>query len=404
MKKNILSFLLTASITVTSFSQSSYQKDFNYFWQTINDNFAYFGKQPVNWETAKTMYGRMADTCTSRNSLVYIFELALNELYNGHCFLNTNTPSSNRLIPSGADMKAVYTNGKLVIAELRPGFNAELCGLRKGMEILLINDMSVATAMGKFFPHPAGKPTQAMMDYAANMALAGRHDQPRKITVNTGDGSKDYYPDAVPNKTETGFETLLETKKLAGNAGYIRINNSLGNDELIKAFDLALDSMMNTSSLILDLRETPGGGTTTIARAIMGRFIDKEMPYQKHIYTAEEKETGIRRSTLELVSPRGITYRKPLTILVSYWTASMGEGMAIGFDAMKRAKVVGTPMAGLLGEIYTFETPELKIPFSFPTVQLQTVTGKPREEFKPSPLQPEQEKLVRQAMQQMKSL
>jgi carboxyl-terminal processing protease len=34
----------------------------------------------------------------------------------------------------------------------------------------------------------------------------------------------------------------------------------------------------------------------------------------------------------------------------------MGEGITIGFDAMKRAKIVGTPMAGLLGEIYTFET------------------------------------------------
>jgi carboxyl-terminal processing protease len=62
----------------------------------------------------------------------------------------------------------------------------------------------------------------------------------------------------------------------------------------------------------------------------------------------------------------------------------MGEGITIGFDAMKRAQVVGTPMAGLLGEIYTFETPEMKIPFSFPCVQLQTVSGQPREDFLPA--------------------
>lgn len=386
MKKSIVSLLFTCHLFMSVSTQTAYQKDFAYFWQTIHDNYAYFDKQTIHWDAAKIVYGPMADTCTSRNSFIHILEKALNELYNGHCFLNTNTPSSNRLIPSGADMKAVYNNGRYMIDELRPGFNAEICGLRKGMVITMINDLPVDKAIRPFLPAAVSEYNQQMLEYAVNMALAGSHDKERKITVQNGSGSKDYFPDAVHNKTESRFETLLETKRLAGNAGYIRINNSLGDDDLIKAFDAALDSMMNTSKLYLDLRETPGGGTTTIARAIMGRFIDKEMPYQKHIYTAEERETGIRRSTLELVSPRGRTYRKPLLVLVNYWTASMGEGMAIGFDAMKRGKVVGTPMAGLLGEIYTFETPELKIPFSFPTVQLRTVTGKPREEFRPGPL------------------
>jgi hypothetical protein len=77
-------------------------------------------------------------------------------------------------------------------------------------------------------------------------------------------------------------------------------------------------------------------------------------------------------------------YKKPLVILAGYWTSSMGEGIAIGFDAMKRAAIVGTKMAGLLGEIFTFETPELKIPFSFPCVQLQTVNGLPREDYLPT--------------------
>ena len=62
----------------------------------------------------------------------------------------------------------------------------------------------------------------------------------------------------------------------------------------------------------------------------------------------------------------------------------MGEGIAIGFDAMKRATIAGTKMAGLLGEIFTFRMPETKIPFSFPAVQLQHVNGQPREDFVPT--------------------
>jgi carboxyl-terminal processing protease len=61
----------------------------------------------------------------------------------------------------------------------------------------------------------------------------------------------------------------------------------------------------------------------------------------------------------------------------------MGEGMAIGFDAMKRGTIMGTKMAGLLGEIYSFEAPETHVTFSFPCVQLQHVNGQPREDFVP---------------------
>ena len=216
------------------------------------------------------------------------------------------------------------------------------------------------------------------------MLLAGTHNTKRQITTQLNGHQKDYFPDKIPNKTESNDTTVCEWKKLENNIGYIRINNSLGNDQLIKSFDRDLDSLMNTEGLILDLKETPSGGTSIIARAIMGRFINKEMPYQKHLYIAEERETGIKRTTLELVSPRQKIYTKPLIVLVGNWTGSMSEGIAIGFDAMQRATIMGTRMAGLLGKIFTFETPEMKIPFSFPCVQLQTVKGLPRENYLPA--------------------
>lgn len=99
----------------------------------------------------------------------------------------------------------------------------------------------------------------------------------------------------------------------------------------------------------------------------MGRFIDKKQPYQKHIYTIEEKETGVKRTT-------------------------------IGFDGMKRAKIVGTKMAGLLGEIYTFETSQTNIPFSFPCVQLQHINGQPREDFVPEIIVPNQKQTLKIAI------
>jgi C-terminal processing protease CtpA/Prc len=366
--------------------QTSYQKDFDFYWQTINDNFAYFHKQHTNWNKVKSVYQPAVDTISTRDSFIHLLEAANNELYNGHIFLNVNTNSSSRTVPTGADLKVSRHGNRFVITEIRKGFNADLCGLKTGMVITKFNQVPIDEAIKKFLPKSVESYDTVMLDYAANLLLAGTHNIKREVTVTLNDQERTFRPDQIPNKTEEHPESLIESRILPDHTGYIKINNSLGNTDLIKTFDQALDSLLDSPTLILDLRETPSGGNTIVARAIMGRFTDKELPYQKHIYTAEEKETGIRRSTLELVSPREKTYTGHLVVLVGYWTGSMGEGMAIGFDGMKKATIMGTKMAGLLGEIYSFETPENKIPFSFPCVQLQNINGQPREDFIPAPI------------------
>lgn len=363
--------------------QTKFQKDFIFYWQTVKENFAYFDKRQTDWDRVKQIYQPAADTIRKINDFVRLLEEINNELYNGHVFLNFNTQSSNRPIPSGADLKVSFINKKFIVSETREGFNAELCGIKTGMEITRYNNIPIDKAIKDFLPKSVPAFDNEMYEYAANMLLAGTHNTKRKITAIVNGNEQFFYPDSLPNKTESSYKTLLEAKKLGNNIGYIKINNSLGNSDLIVSFDLAVDSFWQTNALILDLRETPGGGNTTVARGIMGRFIEKELAYQKHIYISEEKETGIKRTTLELVSPRGKIYKKPLVVLVAYWTGSMGEGIAIAFDGMKRATIMGTKMAGLLGEIYSFETPETKIPFSFPCVQLQHINGQPREDFIP---------------------
>lgn len=400
MKKIIIALLFTINIS-NSIGQTIYQKDFDFYHKTIKDNYAYFDKQKSNWDNAKSIYQPYVDTCSSRNSFIQILEKTLNELYNGHNFLNTNTDQSNRLIPTGSDLKIIYKNGDFIIDEVREHFNSDICGLKKGMQIIGFNSLPIKEAIKPLLPKSTSNYDAPIFEYAVNMLLAGTHNTKRKITAQLNGISKDYYPDNIPNKTESNYKTVIEWKKLENNIGYIKINNSLGNDELIKLFDSALDSLFNSNGLIVDLRETPSGGTSIIARAMMGRFIDKEMPYQKHLYIAEERETGIKRTALELVSPRQKIYKKPLVILVGNWTSSMGEGIAIGFDAMQRATIVGTKMAGLLGEIFTFETPELKIPFSFPCVQLQTVKGQPREDYLPTIPVKQQSEIIKTAIKNL---
>ena len=102
---------------------------------------------------------------------------------------------------------------------------------------------------------------------------------------------------------------------------------------VVAACDRALGAFRDTRGLIVDLRNTPSGGNSSVARGIPGRFVGAEQAYQKHVLPSEERDTGVRRSWFELVSPRGqFVYSQPVAVLVDRWTGSMGEGLAIGFD------------------------------------------------------------------------
>ena len=62
----------------------------------------------------------------------------------------------------------------------------------------------------------------------------------------------------------------------------------------------------------------------------------------------------------------------------------MGEGIAIGFDAIG-ARVVGTRMAGLRGAVYDERLEHSGLVLKLPAERVMTVSGLPREDFVPHP-------------------
>lgn len=370
-----------------NFTTEQYRQDFAYFWQNIHDEYCYFSKKQTDWDKVKLLYYSMIDTVSSRSSFLGIIERALYELYDHHCNLNTNTDYSRRLVPTSTDMWAEYKNNKPVITEVRMKSGAAACGIIAGMEIVAINDIPAAAAVTEFLPKSLRKPDTESKAFALRLLLAGNHIQPRKFSLKINGVIKDYFPDKDGMQLEHHQYNGKIATQLYNNIGYIRINNCLYDNELIHVFDSAMTAMKNTKAMILDLRETPSGGNTSVARAILGWFINKEHFYQQHEYYAEEKQTGIKRSWQEIVSPRaGKYYSKPLVILVNHWTGSVAEGIAIGFDCLRRpgTKIIGTTMARLNGAVYSYEMPHTKIGFTYTAERLYHINGKPREEYIPN--------------------
>lgn len=366
------------------FSRRQYEEDFNYLWQNIADDYAYFDLKQTNWPRVKEIYRTQLRVVGTRGEFVGLLESMLEELYDSHTHLNTNTPFSPRLVPSGTDIWAEWIDGRAVITEVKPKSPADRAGVRIGMLVVAINGVAAEEAVNRRVGRSLRSSDKASRDWAVRTLLAGRRHEKRNIEVISQGERRMLSINDQPSAESPATTELLESRRIENHFGYIRINNSLGDTGLIWQFDLALAALRNTRGLILDLRDTPSGGNTTVARGIMGRFIERDMPYQKHSIPAEERRYGTRRSWIELVSPRGeFTYRAPVVVLVNHWTGSMGEGIAIGMDGMRRVTIVGTEMARLMGATSGIQLPNTGIGVTFPTEKLFHVNGTPRENFVP---------------------
>ena len=368
----------------TDFTRQQYDEDFDYLWRSILDQYAYFDQKQTDWQKVREIYRPQIDAVKTRSDFVALLESVLEELYDFHSHLNTNTASSPPLVPSGTDIWAEWIKGRAIITEIRPRSGAEKAGLRIGMQVASINGIVVGVAVGRRVGKSLRSSDEAAKNWALRILLAGRRNEKRSIEVISNGERSVLSIDIQPTGESVETKPLLEYRLIEKVIGYIRINNSLGDADLIKQFDLALAALKNTRGLILDLRDTPSGGNTTVARGIMGRFIRGDVPYQKHSLPAEERQYGTKRSWIELVSPRGeFTYTAPVVVLVNHWTGSMGEGITIGMDGMRRATIVGTEMARLTGATSGIRLPNTGIGVTFPTEKLFHINGSPRENFVP---------------------
>jgi len=241
----------------------------------------------------------------------------------------------------------------------------------------------VSKAIESLAPRYLRRADPLARDWALNVAVAGRHAQKtRRLSLGSSSGRRAVEYDADATGNQAG---LLEARRI-GNVAYVRIHNSLGDDALVAAFDKVIGDFAGVSGLILDLRDTPSGGTSSVARGIMGHLVATPSPYQRHEYVAEGRQTGVPRVWVEYVTPRPPLLDVPLVVLVGAWTGSMGEGIAIGLSGARGAPVLGQRMAHLLGALGETRLANFGFAVRVPNEKLFHVNGTAREDFVPQPV------------------
>jgi carboxyl-terminal processing protease len=355
----------------------------------VNEDYAYLDRFEGGRMPMSEALRAEAEAVDTQPELVRYAERALMALADHHAITGASLADSWALVPSYSDL---WIEPDFTISAVREGSPAERAGVRAGDRLVAVGAVPIAQAVELFWADLGLPVTTERAGFAARVLAAGRRSAPRHLTVARGgevrqlelpnlyavqEGDRD--PVTVLFES-TGLERSREGRTFSN---VIRFNDSLGNQDTIAAFDAAMAKLPAGENLVLDLTNTPSGGNTSVARAIMGWFVDKLTNYQVHSLPAEERQTGIARQWIEQVLPRaGKHHDGPVTVRVGRWTGSMGEGLALGFDAIG-ARVEGGPMAGLLGAIYDYRLEQSGLTIKFPVERLFHVDGTPREAFVP---------------------
>lgn len=130
----------------------------------------------------------------------------------------------------------------------------------------------------------------------------------------------------------------FESRRLAGNIGYIAFNAFMDPLHVMGGFNEAMVSFMDTDGIIIDLRGNPGGiGAMALGMA-------------SWLITEKNQQLGtmyLRTNEMKfVVNPRAQTYSGPVVLLVDGMTGSTAEIFAGGLKDLGRATIVGSRTAG----------------------------------------------------------
>jgi len=323
-----------------------------------------------------------AERVTDRRSLLLYAERALLALADHHAITGASFADSWAIVPSYADLWIERSGDSYLIEAVRDGSPAQQAGVKAGDRLVSVGGFATQTAVDWFWRDLGLEPAPGRAAFAARILAAGRRGPPRRMTIQTGA--------SPPRALE--LPSLYAAPRAArpavsaderGDALVVRIHDSLGDPATVAAFDAAMAPARPGQRVVIDLRDTPSGGNSNVARAILGWFVDRPTPFQIHSLPIEQRETGIARQWIEQVLPRaGKRHAGPVTVWVGRWTGSMGEGLAIAFDAIG-ARVTGNRMAGLLGAIHDHRLEHSGLIIKLPTERLMHVNGTSREAFVP---------------------
>lgn len=357
------------------------------FQRVIGQHYAYLNDVEFDAGALFKEFETRARQAWNQQEFVDIAQQLVRHFHDPHLNVGPYNSQDFSVSPTGSDIWGVYQDGLFVVEDVKGDSAADIAGIRPGDRIMTIDDMPVIGAIEKVFGTPFPALSAEQINHGLNVSLGGLRNQARTLELSRAGKTGRYRLAASYQAIDALKEGPPLSAKLLNEIGYIRFNNSLGNEDTVKAFEEAITALAQSKALIIDLRNTPSGGNTGVAEPILGHFITQKTAYP--LYQVQQEGVPYRQAEMQTAyaRPSRPYYDKPFVVLAGRWTGSMGEGMTIGLDALGAKNVIGAPMADLLGGIKTVNLAGSDAWISVGFERLFHVDGSFREDFVPHRLQ-----------------
>ncbi len=345
---------------------NNYEKSFTKLWKAMDKAYPYFDLKGVDWNQTYEKYHPMVLDVTNDQEYYLVIAHMLGELEDAHS--DVVSPYMDKRLNA-----SVLNLGDLAIID-QIGYSAEMAGIRPGMVVLKVAGKPIEELVPEIdiSLNEASTPW-AKKIRAYNQLLAVPEDENEKLIVTVMDkNGKEMEVEIQQLSAPSGWVSTFNIqktqsvswKKINEDVGYIRIDRLWNNnDDVVNEIDLALNKLMETQGIILDLRQN-GGGDSRIAEKIAGRFLDQTYTYGHDEFRKRLYKFAWRKSVNYSVKPRGDIFQGKLVVLTDYPVMSSAEWLVGALIDSGRAISIGRVTGGSTGNPIQFFLPGGKVRYS----------------------------------------
>jgi carboxyl-terminal processing protease len=345
---------------------------FDHFDKAMATYYPYFEEKGIDWDAVVARYRPQVIQAPNDRTYYAAIERMLSELDDAH----------TGVVPSQAMAEGCFfaatreIEGQAVVIQVGPTGNN--LGLGIGAVVLEVDGQPLEAALNAVDPRlRKGSTPRQRRSRAFQFLTHTPYGEQRDLAFETADGD-DRTATLTCDEETRGAESegggdiwdfLLPrvkqevvSRRLPSGLGYLRIP-TFGVD-LVDEFDAALDGLMDTPGLILDLRSN-SGGNSTYADQMAGRLLDETFVYGIDHYTQRMITRGGRAQMPFHVEPRGEHYAGPVVVIIETLNMSTAEQFLIALMDSGRVETVGRPTGGASGNPIVFRLPgERNVRFS----------------------------------------
>ncbi len=324
--------------------------------EAIDQYYSFFDYKNIDWLQITTEYRQKierAKTSTEFYRILYQFVRELQDAHSRLCSYD-NIP---KLGPYTPPVVTRLIEGQLTVTNVLPNSEAYDNGLRPGVIITGIDGKDVPEKIEQIRPFiKMVSSERSFREEAYRRILCGPKGSDVTVRFFMLDGQtkivrlertvsyKKMAP--KPDFPVTKQEYIWDGIHPSG-CGYIRIVSFGGKQQGAEEFDKALERLKNTSGLILDVRDNPGGFGAG-QEQIIGRFITEStnvnIVYKKN--GPGHNDFAERHTYYE---PKGTwQYTKPVILLMDSFTGSASDLFVCSLASTGRVVTMGTSTHGNL--------------------------------------------------------